>query len=88
MNNRETWVSRFYIYTKEIAQFIEYCKRFNCIQETKITFVLDQENVEDDSFIWKDGFVCDVTHYSEMDSLKFTNVFSLFFHLSKYCSRI
>lgn len=87
MNNRETWISRFYIYTKDIQQFIEYCRRFQVIQNVKIDFVLDKEEV-DDSIIYNDAFIADVTLYSELDSLRFINVFSLFFRGSKYCTRI
>jgi hypothetical protein len=83
----ETWTSRFYIYPKDIAQFIEYCKRFECIKNVEINFVVD-EKIIDESILYKPAFVADVTHFSEMDSLKFVNVFSLFFSLSKYCSRI
>lgn len=90
MNNRETWVSRFYIYPKEIAKFIEYCERFQCIQNTKIVHILDEEKdtYNPKYFTYRSAFVADVTFYSELDSLRFINVFSLFFTLSKYCSRI
>lgn len=88
MNNQNEFVSRFYVYPKEIERFIEYCKRFQCIKDVKIKFTIEEEKVDEDSFIWNPAFICDVTHFSQNDSLKFVNVFSLFFTLSKYCSRI
>ncbi len=90
MNNRETWESRFYIYPKDITLFIQYCERFQCIQDTKIVHTLDKEQDPDypELFAYRSAFVADVTHYSELDSLKFINVFSLLFQSSKYCSRI
>jgi len=90
MNNREIWTDRFVIYVKDIAQFIEYCKRqqVNIKEDLVISYYVDKVFVEEDSYTWKDVFVCDVTHYSELDSLKFTNTFSLFFRDSKYCVRI
>lgn len=90
MNNRETWINRFYIYVKDIAQFIEYCKRqqINIKEDLNISYEVDKEFVEEDSYIWKDCFICDVVNYSELDSLKFINTFSMFFKDSKYCSRI
>jgi len=89
MPKEDVWISRFYIYTKELPQFIEYCKRSQCIEELAIKFVLDKDSsYEEGQVIYKDGFVGDVTHHSEKDSLKFINVFSLFFTLSKYCMRL
>lgn len=89
MNNREEWTNRFLIYTKEMELFIEYCKKFEVIQDTKITFTLTAKMIDNDgSFIWNDAFVADVTFHNELDSLRFMNVFKLFFKLSTYCSRI
>lgn len=89
MSSRETWVDRFYIYVKDIQQFVEYCKRqqINIKEDLQVSYQVDKENV-DDGYIWKDCFICDVTNYSEMNSIKFINTFSLFFRESKYCSRI
>lgn len=86
MNNRSSWTSKFYIYPKDVSKFIEFCERFQCIKDTEIEFVLEEEQIEEDSFIWEPRFIASVTHFSELDSLKFINVFSLFFRDSKYCS--
>lgn len=80
--------SRFAIYPKEISRFIEYCERFQVIQNTEIKFTKEQEKVDDDGFIWKTLFVCDVSFNNELEALKFINVFSMIFTVSKYCSRI
>lgn len=84
----EVYTARFLIYPKDIEKFLEYCKRFDVIQETKISYVVEKEFVEEDSFIWKDSFICDVILHSQMEYLRFINVFGLFFRESKYCSRI
>lgn len=86
----ETWTDRFLIYPQEISKFIQYCERMQCIQNTTIIHTLDKEIDPDNSelFIYRSYFVADVTFYSQLDSLKFINVFSLLFSVSKYCSRI
>lgn len=87
----ETFTSRFAVYPKEIVQFIEYCKRFNILHQTEIKFAPPSYNKIDEDEpeqLTQELFVCDVTLFSEMDSLRFINVFSLFFKESKYCIRV
>ncbi len=82
-----SWTSRFYIYPMDIVLFLEYCERFGVIKQTKVTFTVDEEHL-DESILYKKGFVCDVTFFGEMDSIKFQNIFCLFFKNSKYCMQV
>lgn len=80
------YTNRFLVYPVEIVQFIQYCERFNVIHNTSIKFIPSTGTDEDNNT--PSQFVCDVTVYSEMDALRFVNLFTLFFKISKYCSRI
>lgn len=84
--SNETWILRFLVYPTEIVKFIQYCERFNVIHNTTIKFIPPTYTDEDNNT--PSQFVADVTLYSESDSLKFQNIFSLFFSVSRYCSRI
>jgi hypothetical protein len=79
--------SRYYVYPMDIVQFLEYCERFGLIKHVDVKFVVDEE-VIDESILYKKAFVCDVTFQSDMDCIKFQNIFCLFFKNSKYCMNI
>jgi hypothetical protein len=77
----------FLVYSKEIVQFIEYCKRFKVSDGLDIKYIPESVvKVDDDPDNDKrtgDVFLCHVYLDSDLDVLRFINIFSLFFHLSK-----
>jgi len=81
--NFEKRTIKFLVYPIEIVQFIEFCERFQVIRDVDIRFVVEEKMI-DDSITYNKLFICDVTFHSETDAIKFQNIFTLFFKVSKH----
>ena len=77
----------FIVYAVEIVKFVEYCKRYGVTEDLDIKYIVPSvqkiNEDRDDDIRTGDYFLCRVRLESDKDVLRFLNIFSLFFNVSK-----